>query len=186
MKISLRKANALQHSINEVIRDLEFNASVSINEFEDWAKQVQVANDTFQDNFQKRDYLTKVLFRIRKDVAVANVENGISDRLADVALLEKRIQYANEVATKQVRLSDEVIAGRVEKLKTREDDRYGYRDAVDTTVFSDENIEIARNNVRKYKREKQKLQDELLELNVRTEIELDVFSVEILEGLGLI
>ena len=186
MKISLRKANALQHSINEVIRDLDFNASVSINEFEDWSEQVQNANSTYQNNFQTRENLTKVLFRIRKVVATANVENGISDRLADVALLEKCIQFNNEIATKRARLSDEVIAGKVEKLKNRDEDRLYGRDTIETTVFSDGNIETARKQVRNLKREKQKLQDELLELNVRTEIELDAFSVEVLDGSGLI
>ena len=186
MKISLRKANALQHSINEVIRDLEFRTEVELNEFEDHKTQLQTALDTFNANYIKRGELTKVLFDIRRAVARANVESGISDMLATVASLEKGIQYANEIATKRACLSDEVIAGKLEKIKNRDEDRYGYRDSVTTTVFPEGDIEVARESVRTMKRDKQKLQDELLELNVRTEIELDSTSVKVLEGVGLI
>jgi hypothetical protein len=185
MKISLRKANALQHSINEVIRDLDFNAGVSINEFEDFRTQINTANEQYSTNFDRRESLLNVLFGIRKLVARANVEAGISDKLADVALLEKRIQNSNEVATKNARLSDAVIEGKVEKLKASED-RYSFREGVDTTVFTDINISDARDRVRKFKRQKQRLQDELLELNVRTEIVLDDDSVKVLEGESLI
>lgn len=185
MKISLRKANALQHSINEVIRELERSTRITVNEFEDCFEQVAKAEKAYLDSVQKEQDLLKVLFSIRKDVAKANVQAGISDRLAEVALLEKRIQISNAIATCRERMSDELLKGKVEQLKESKEDRYMRRD-VETSIFDTGVVSGARKAVKALKRDKQNLQDELLELNVKTTITLSDESVKVLEGEGLI
>jgi hypothetical protein len=42
MNITLRKANAVQLSINEMVRGLTFDTSVSLNEFEDATAQIKL------------------------------------------------------------------------------------------------------------------------------------------------
>jgi len=183
MKITLRKANAVQLSINEMIKGLSFDTSVRINEFEYYKDQIKTVLDTFETHRITRAKLVAALYEIRKAVAVANSEAGINNMLADVAQLEKEIQFYNTFATKTPRLSDAVIAGKLDKIKnTPEDHRiYARGDTVETGIFTKEEIEDFKRTVADLKRQKQKLQDTLLELNVRTEIVLDEETARFLE-----
>jgi len=183
MKITLRKANAAQLSINEMIKGLSFDTSVRINEFEYYKDQIKTVRDTFETHRMTRAKLVAALYAIRKAVATANAENGVNDMLADVAMLEKELQFYNAFATLQSRLSDAVIEGKVTKIKnTAEESRlYARGDTVDTGIFDKDEIEEFKRIVADLKRQKQKLQDTLLELNVRTEIELDEETASFLE-----
>lgn len=180
MNITLRKANAVQNSINEMIKGLSFDTSVRINEFEDHNEQINAVRTVFDTHRATRTKLVGALYEIRKAVAVANAEAGINDMLAEVAMLEKEIQFNNTFATQQARLSDAVIAGKIEKIKAAKEDYYR-RDDVNTTIFTKEEVEEYKRTVADLKRQKQKLQDVLLELNVQTEITLDDETATFLE-----
>ena len=183
MKITLRKANAVQLSINEMVKGLTFETSVQLNEFEDASAQIDAVRSTFDTHFATRNKLVAALYEIRKAVARANADAGINDMLAEVAMLEKEIQFTNVFATKTARLSDAVIEGKMEKIKgMKEESRlYGRYDTVDTGIFLKEELEVFKRTVADLKRQKQKLQDTLLELNVQTEIELDEETARFLE-----
>ena len=181
MNITLRKANAIQLSINEMIKGLTFEKSVSINEYENYSKQLDAVRDVFNTHRATRTKLVAALYAIRKAVSAANADAGINDMLADVAMMEKEIQFHNQFATTPARLSDKVIEGKITKIKESTEDRY-YRDQeVNTTIFTQEEVEEFKRTVADLKRQKQKLQDTLLELNVQTEIELDEETVRFLE-----
>lgn len=186
MNITLRKANAVQNSINEMIKSLAFATSVRINEFEDHNEQINAVRDVFDVHSATRAKLVGALYEIRKAVAVANADAGINDMLAEVAMLEKEIQFNNTFATLQPRLSDAVITGKVAKLKEAKEDRFYGRDDVSTTIFTKEEVEGYKRTVADLKRQKQKLQDVLLELNVQTEIELDEETARFLERADII
>lgn len=181
MNITLRKANAVQISINEMIKGLTFDTSVRINEFEDHNEQISAVRDVFNTHRATRAKLVGALYEIRKAVAVANAEAGINDMLAEVAMLEKEIQFNNTFATQQARLSDAVIKGKIAKIKEAKEDRFYGRDDVTTTIFTKEEVEEYKRTVADLKRQKQKLQDVLLELNVQTEITLDDETATFLE-----
>jgi hypothetical protein len=182
MKITLRKANAVQLAINETVKGLSFETSVQLNEFENFKEQMTSVRNTFNANVEMRSKLNTALYEIRKAVAHVNSRNGINDMLADVAGLEKDIQFFNGLSTKAVRLADSVIEGKLDKVRNmKEESRlYGRYDTVDTTVFNKEDVEGFKRTVADLKKEKQKLQDTLLELNVRTEIELSVETAQVL------
>ena len=69
------------------------------------------------------------------------------------------------------------------KIKnTSEESRmYGRSDTVDTGIFTKAEVEEYKRTVAELKRQKQKLQDTLLELNIQTEIQLDVETARFLE-----
>ena len=182
MNITLRKANAVQLSINEMIKSLSFDSSVQLNEFEPATAQIDAVRNTFETHRATRAKLVGALYEIRKAVARANADESINDMLAEVAMLEKEIQFNNTYATKSPRLSDAVIEGKLSKLKDGKEDRYMYgREAVDTSIFTKAEVEDFKRTVADLKRQKQALQDTLLELNVQTEIELDEETARFLE-----
>ena len=188
MKINLRKANAIQVAVNEAIKGLDFTANVHINEFQDAVTEIRVATNKFAGNLARRATLLDSLYEIRKAVATANDSTGIDGRLADVARLEKDLQFYSTHAKGSAMTDSNVIAGKLDKLRNRKEESYGYgRDAtIDTSIFTAAQLETFKVIVAATKKQKQKLQDELLELNVRTEIEFSDATVAALTKEGIL
>jgi hypothetical protein len=88
-------------------------------------------------------------------------------------------------------LSPEVINGKLEKIRTRVNDNsrasiYGFNDEVETCILNTAQIDSIRGVVRDLKRTKSQLNDEILELNVKTEIDLTPEVEAVLQREGLI
>jgi hypothetical protein len=174
MKLTLRKANAVQTAINEAIKSLDLSTNVTLNEFEDVEDQIQLVRDRFQTHAATRNKLTMTLYEIRGKIAQANASAGINDHLTNVAYLEKQISHNTMLAGKGAQTALRVLNGQVKKLSEVKEDGFGYRhNAVTTSIFTEEEIEDFKHNAAEFKREKQRIQDLLLELNVQTEILLD-------------
>lgn len=181
MKLTLRKANAVQAAINEMVKGLDLSTTVTLNEFEEVQEQIDAVRNRFFTHNATRAKLVGALYEIRRKVAVANAEAGINDMLADVAALEKQIGYNNQLAAKGPQTAMRVLNGQVKKNAEAKDEySYSRRDVV-TSIFTEEEVEDFRRKVADSKREKQRLQDQLLELNVQTEIELDGETARFLE-----
>ena len=83
----------------------------------------------------------------------------------------------------------EVVKGKIEKIKARPADArssiYGYNDTVSTSVLAQAQIDQAKKQIADLKKQKQKINDEVLELNIKTEIPLsdEIANVLVQEGL---
>jgi hypothetical protein len=189
MKINLRKANALQLSVQDAIKSIKFDTEVKINEFQVAEDVIAKAREDFAAKQERHRGLLNSLYDIRKAVSQANAAQGVDLKLADVALMDKKIQYLTDLAGKTVRESVEVVAGKMDKLRNRKESTsslyYGHDATVDTSIFTAEDIAGFRTAVSLGKKAKQKLQDELLDINVRTEIVLadDIAAMLTAEGL---
>lgn len=190
MKITLRKANAIQTAINDTLRGINLNSKVQINEFQNAEAELQAAASKFFADANRKDKLLRALYTIRKAVGDANSSVGIDGKLSDVALLDKQIQLYTLYANHDVRDDAKVVEGKLEKIRARPNDSrssiYGYNDTVETAIFTQADVDGFRATVARDKKAKQKLQDEILELNVRTEIELDSDTVATLTAEQLV
>ena len=190
MKINLRKANALQLAIQDAVKGIKFDTEVKVNEFQIAENEIAKLRMDFVTKQDRQTSLLNSLYDIRKAVSQANHQADINDKLADIALLEKKIQFYLDMSGKSVRESVEVVAGKLEKLRNRKDEGrslyYGHDATVDTSIFTAEDLAGFRTAVTLGKKNKQKLQDELLDLNVRTEIELGQDIVNVLTAEGLL
>ena len=187
MQVSLRKANALQVAINEALKGLEFKSDVSINEFQNPSKEIELAKEKFDRNVQRRWNLISALYDIRTKVASANASNDIDNLLADLARLEKDLVFFAPFAKANVRTDLEVVRGKLVKIANREGESYAFHSSeVSTSVFTETDLEYFRNNLSTSKKKKQALQDQLLEVNVRTTIELAAGTVEVLKAEDII
>jgi hypothetical protein len=192
MKITLRKASALQNSIQEAVKNIDITVKVELNEFEDARIAMGKANDKLVNADQRRVALTKALYVVRAQVGTANAESGINERLAKAAYVDKRIgQLTALISAEAVQDSIAVIEGKLEKLKAPESANsrrslYGYSDTVSTGVLSQSQVDAFKAEQLALKKDKQKLNDEVLELNVRTEIVLSDETVAVLTSEGLV
>ena len=173
MEISLRKATAIQNNINDVIKTLDFNYNARITEYEDSAKVISELQEKFSQNITRRERLLEALYAIRKSVGTANLKENIDIKLADAAHLEKQIQFYTGLSTSKLKMSDEVIQGRLSKMKTADSNTRLYRDdVIETSVFSQQDLTNFKSIVNFARKKRQKIQDEILELNVRTTIDI--------------
>jgi hypothetical protein len=188
MKLSLRKANALQNAIQDHIKDIDIKTSISLNEFQEAPTAMLTARAEVLANDVRRSELTRVIYEIRKLVGRANVESGVADLLTDAALIDKRLGHLKGLT--ECKCSDDmnVVVGKLAKLKEQDTKSrvYGYNDSVETGVLDAQQIEMFKSHMRDLKKEKQQLNDKVLELNVRTEITLDDKTVAMLQKEQLI
>ena len=186
MQVSLRKANALQVAINEALKGLEFKSDVSINEFQNPAQELDDALTKFNRNVQRRWNLIAALYDIRTKVSEANSTNNVDGLLADLARLEKELVFFAPFAKANARTDIKVIAGKLEKIANRTEDSYYAKAEVETSIFNEDNLTQFRTYLADFKKKKQALQDKLLEVNVRTTIELASSTVEVLQSEDII
>jgi hypothetical protein len=187
MKVTLRKANALQAAITEAVAALDITTDVTINEFERPTAKIEEAKNKFTTHMATRSKLMGVLYEIRRSVARANAEAGINDHLADVAMIEKDIALYTRLSKLRPALENDVIVGKLGKIKGRSEDQfYGREDVVQTSIFTEAEVEEFKTTLAALKKQKVSLQDSLLELNVQTEIEVSEESEKLLARAGII
>ena len=187
MNISLRKANAVQAAIKEVLNSIQINASVQLNEFQDVASVLQQANDELFSNDARRQKLLLAYYNIRGLVGTANASSGINTALAKCAFIDKRIEQLEDIAGCRPVLEMAVLTGKIKKLsESNDNDRFGYTDSVSTSVVAKNQIEQAQAEIKNLKRQKRELNDEVLELNVKTEVPLSEDVVETLKAEGIL
>lgn len=191
MNISLRKANAVQAGINDAIKGIKIETTLELNEFQDVVTELKKANDALFTNDSRRQRLLLSLYNIRGLVGTANAQSGIDLKLATAAFIEKRIAQLDELAKLSAVTDLAVINGKLEKIRNDKSDTarsriYGYNDTVSTTVVSQEQIDQIKTEIQNLKKQKQKLNDEILELNIKTEIPLSEDVVKTLTDEGLI
>lgn len=193
MDISLRKANALQLAISEALKSLKLDPALTLSIYEPEAEAtIAEALSAWEKERGTRGKLFDALYEIRRKVGVANDAAGIDGRLADIARLEKDAQFFSGLVGLTPRESRDVLTGRIQRLKTREDapsprfGAQGLQETVSVSLFEAEAIEGFKAELRQVKRRKQALQDDLLELNARSTISLSDEAVAVLKAEDLL
>ncbi len=187
MKINLRRAKALQTAIYEKIQTLSTGFSVDINEFDDAETVLKSASDKVTENLNARQALWTEYYNLRAKVSTSNSVVGIDTLLAQQALNEQMIRETQPLTTNSVkRKSLAVITAQQNKLRQNTSTNAYQPDHVSTGVLSEDFIKEANTRLNELRRAKQKINDNLLDLNVKTEINLDEQAVETLTTHGLI
>jgi predicted KAP-like P-loop ATPase len=189
MKINLRQAHAIQTQIRDEINRLNLATGVTLNEFENPKDQIDTARFDFEGSLKTHEKLTGVLLDIRKKVARANADEGISDLLADAALLDTQIKLYQQFADAKPQQPTEVLEGRLEKRRNAQEDPvyrgFGSND-IHTGIFTQQEIDSHRRELANYKRTKQGVQEMILAANIDTQIELDADEEKLLARMGII
>jgi hypothetical protein len=191
MNITLRKANVLQNSIQDAIKNIKVELNVEINEFQNVEEVLDKANAALVESDTRRQKLTMTLYNIRALIGTANAASGINTGLAKAAFIDKRISQLEELASATEMTALAVINGKLDKIKNDKGEAsrrsiYGYSDTVSTSVLAKEQIVQAKAEVLSLKKQKQKLNDEILEINIKTEIPLTDEAVATLQAEGLV
>lgn len=189
MKISLRKASALQNRINETLREVLVTTRVEVSEFVDVEQTVDKAINTFNTNESRRNKLLIALYNIRSLVGTANVNSTIDMKLATAAYIDKRLAQLQELVNQPVMQSYAEIKGKVAKAAALapEARRFSYdSEGVQVSIITAEHVAQFKKEIAALRKQKQKINDEILELNIKTEIELSDATVVLLQNEGIL
>jgi hypothetical protein len=174
MSINLRRAAALQKSIQDAIHEIPLVTQIKVNEFQEPEAEIAEHRAQLERNLQRRSDLTQALYEIRAQVGVAN-SVGVDQRLTEIARLDREIQDLQKVTQNvQPRQSVSVLSGQLTKIRESKNEArmYGYDSTVETSVVTSSELDYYRRQIQERRRQRQRLQDEILELNVKTEIDI--------------
>ena len=192
MQINLRKASAIQAEIRKAINGVKVEQNVSVSEFTtDVEAAIGKAELEFRQAIERKEALNKALFQIRAAVGRANAESGINDVLADIQLIDAQIALKSTVASAPLRKDVTEINARIVKFKQApSNDRlalYGDRyNNIESGVVSEAAQAAAKAELKILKRDRQGLNDKLLQLNVNTLIQLSDPTKLTLQEEGLV
>jgi len=187
MNITLRKANAIQNSINDALKNIQVTTRIEINEFQDVRSVIEQANAKLFQNDHRRHLLLLALYNIRSLVSKANSSVGIDISLNKAAFVEKRIAQLELLLDDSTLTDVNVLEKKLEKISTKgSENRYGMSvDSVMTGLVNETQRNDVENQIKQLKKQKQQLNDTILELNIKTEIPLtdDVVTTLTTEGI---
>lgn len=191
-KINLRKAAALQTILHDLIKTIVVTPVVRINEFQDPATIINEASAVFYANDTRRNDLMMSIYSIRSQVGVQNAMCGVSNKLGHIAYIDRRISQLTDMVSNAEKVQEiAVITGKLDKIRNRPADSRasfygGERDEVETGIMTEDQIASIQGVIRDLKRQKSNINDEILELNVRTEFDLTPEVESVLQREGLI
>ena len=193
MEITLRKAAALQLAIGEAIKELRLETSLSLSIYDqDPEAKIATQAGAWRAAMSLRSDLLGALYALRVQVGAANQSAAVNDRLAELARLDKDVQLYTQLSRETPREAPEILSARTERLRTREPAqpaRFGSSDLQETVqvgLFSQEEVDTFRSELRRLTRRRQGLKDERAELNAATRITLDERTVQTLKREELI
>jgi hypothetical protein len=190
MNISLRKASAVQAAINDAIKSIKIDITIELNEFQNVETELTKANTSLFVNDARRQKLLLSLYNIRALVGTANAQSGIDSKLATAAFIDKRIGQLEELGAVSAVTDLAVINGKLEKIRNSKDESrrsiYGASDTVSTSVVGQDQLDQIKAEIKNLKKQKQKINDEILESNIKTEVPLSDEVVAVLTAEGLI
>jgi hypothetical protein len=185
IEISLRKASALASEVLSTINNIPTVGTVELNEFEDAKEVIDKANETLFVNINRINKLNNVFTKIRREVGRANVSCGIHDKLTDINALNRMIAHLKVLIDDDVLQPDiKVIIGKLRKLESSAETpyQYGRKDTITVGHLTSEDFDLLKGDLARLLRERQQLNDEVLELNVSTKVSMSDEDLDVLKS----
>ena len=191
MKLTLRRANTLQLLINDQIAATQILTNITVSKFDNVEELIKNSVEKLDTNLQFRLLLTQLYYNIRKKVGKASQDAGIADLLTDLNAANKaEALYKSLINNQKAMEPVDVLKARQEDLKNQSPTAatVAYRSfgTFETSLISQSGADAIVKQLSNIRKEKQKISDKLLHLNVSTEIELTEQEQEILTKLDLL
>jgi uncharacterized protein YdcH (DUF465 family) len=191
MKINLRKASVVQQTILDEIKRLgteDTTVKVSLYE-QDIEARLNEQLAKVRENHAKAGRLLNANKFLRGLVARKNAEVGVTDYLAEEAMLASAEARLKAFSEANVRPNLESLKAEIESRKasgaSERASIYGREYNVDVNVVPVESINEAKKELENIRKRRRKIKDEMVSINVRTEIEVPEQVALVLTELGL-
>jgi hypothetical protein len=190
MKINLRRADVIKKGIMTYLHVDPLTAKVTVNKFSKPLEELEKETDKLSDKLKTRLKLMEINTRIRSLVGKANANQGISDRLAEREGWALMISsYEGLLQPDLKRAPEEVILGTHQDLLDKPvPDVYNRAPpkSMEVGLISDEMAETYRKEIVALRRKMTDGNEELLNRNMMTQIELTDEEEKTLTDAGII
>lgn len=191
MKINLRKSAALQTEIMNVMGNIEVATRRTYADIDYVETDFHDHVSEWKNNLNRKWQLVDTLENIRKATAKANQDSGVSDLLTEERVISQKINFLSEVIeNKKTRMyTVQEIVDKLKKYQEVKSDSlmsYRHEQSVTSGLITKEEISVYETEIKKLKKLRQKTNDQILELNVSTLIDLSESDVRLLEKEELI
>lgn len=189
MRINLRKAAVVQQAIqDELKRDRDEATALRVSVFDNEVKFTLDAQvQKIEENLARTERLLKALYTLRQIVARKNAESGITDGLAEEAHLSARESQLNELAKADVRPNETTLVAELMERRTgKTESLYGGRDfTVPVPVMPQAMQDRLKKDLAQIRRLRRRIRDDMVSINVKTEVEVPEEVSRVLTELGL-
>ncbi|HXC24580.1 MAG TPA: hypothetical protein VNU46_01605 [Gemmatimonadaceae bacterium] len=193
MDISLRRAAQIRSDIEKLFTTLP-STPVMVSVYEtDVGAAIETKRQEVLDAAVLRSKLESVLFGLRRQIGRQNAESGVSDLLADQALLETQRRRLEKLATSrpvQIKLvRGKVVTARERVAKVEQGGYFGKSSPVEeiaADVLQESDIVQIKQELADIKRKLREVSGALIDLNSRTTVELTDAEVELLADQGVL
>lgn len=191
MKINLRKASVVQQTILDEIKRLGTESNtLKVSLFEtDIEARLDEQLARVRENHGKAGRLLNANKFLRAVVAKKNAEVGITDYLAEEAMLASAEARLKAFSEAEVRPNLDALKAEIESRKANSNSErmsiYGRDYSVDVNVVPVEAVETAKKELEGIRKRRRKIKDEMVSINVRTEFEVPEQVALVLTELGL-
>lgn len=178
MQITLRRANAVQASIQEALKSIVLKTEIAIDEFQNVTDTIKQCSEKLYSDIGRQKDLLLVLYTIREKVGEANANSGINSHLTNVSFISKRLEQLTSFVNATAAQDWNVLDAKLDKIRNAKESFY--EKTVSTGVLSQLEIDKFKVEILTLKKKKVEISDALLALNVSTSIELDETTVTVL------
>ena len=192
MKVTLRKASALQAAVSNLIGEIYARPVVSVDDESLVAEEVAEAREDWEKNLRRLRSLIEVKYSLRKAIGDMNHSSGVTSLLTqerEIAELMSELETSVERATGRL-FTVEQIQAKFDKHDQRaalSGSSYMSRAiSIETDLISKEEVAELRKEILSLKRQRQTVNDRVLEINVSTHVTLTDAEETILMDEGLI
>jgi hypothetical protein len=190
MKITLRKASALQSLLRTEIANVVVSFTVDITRYDSPVEVIKRAEDAMATALTKKLDLTEARYSIRSLVNTMNASSGIDEVLTKLVAAESEMAIHSSVSTQRsFRPAPEVITRQHDDLVAEKasTERYSSRrESISVYLVEETTASAAAKKVSLLKKQTQNLSDQLLTLNTSTFIELDEKTMDVLKKYDII
>ena len=186
MKISLRQASALQNEIKNLIKDLKLSINTSLDEFSNVSEELTVLVNSFNGNKTRFEKLVDILGEIRQKVGSSNENLKVNHWLVRLNCLDILIKKYSVLFYKVEPLKMDSLEKKIKKMSNPDNKNIYRSDTLDTCIFTEQDLISFNKEILEIKKEKQKINDKLIHINVSNFIELEDESVTVLTTEGLL
>jgi len=174
MEINLRKASALVEALTDQLATVKLDNNVRFSVFDtNFERLIKRQRNTLLDNVNRADSIALAIQTLRTLVGDANATAGVNALLAERQFLKGRIARLSRLSTESERDSLEVLKARMEKAAKAPVDAYSRgEETIASNALELADIQVYASVISSSKVRLSAISDSLLEINVRTKIQV--------------
>lgn len=187
MRINLRKAAAVQQAIQDEVKRINVDHETRVSFFDGGAKFTLAAHfERFAAEQSRRERLLVALYTLRQIVARKNAEAGITDRLAEEAHLAALESSLAAISRCEPQPDLELLGRELQARREGKEESYGGRNYhMMVSALPADYIKNTEAHLANIRRTRRRIRDEMVSVNVKTEVEVPSEVSTVLVELGL-